>query len=244
MKFNPDKTVIYCDIDGVLTDCILAYRLAIWDRYRVIVHDSDITQFDAQISLFDKIKKRSAYPPRDMEEFETFMTRSCFWNPSFYRNMVPLFPMWEAIRGFIIRVLKNELMKQPRLYQMAVMFITTRHVSMYDETWNWLFRYGLVFGGEAKWSNLSLNSHKYLEIEDARKIIPSDYTILFIDDKVKNVADVARCNLPNVHCRVPARPWNDPELSEQNRNDWKVIDIHDTTVRRMNDEDIIEELDI
>lgn len=239
MKFEPKKTIVYCDIDGVVADTMLAYRMMIWDRYKVVVHEKDITQFDAQKSLYDKVMAETPFPSRDLDEFSTFMTRVCFWNPQFYLDLLPLSPIWDAMQNLVRRERKEgPFMAGP------VTWITTRHYSMWDITWQWLYRYGLVHHRQESSPNLILESKKEEVLKTSAKEMP-DCNIVFIDDKVTTIANVMALQMPNIFCRIPARSWNTNE-SEQSKEDWSpILDLPKGiygNVRHMEDAEILQEL--
>jgi FMN phosphatase YigB (HAD superfamily) len=198
--------ILIVDVDGTIADTITAWRMAVWEAYRVVIYEHEIDQFDAQRATYNKVKISSCYPPNSEEEYDDFLYKRCFWNPEFYRSLLPLEGLWEALLG----------------WDGPVIYLTTRHPKLQIETEAWLSRWGFLTHEESQ-VVLMKDKHTFIE-EVARAAIEDKEEIVFIDDKLKTMVNVSALSLPNVRCYVPLRPWNDPKASVENAQLWSKME--------------------
>jgi len=198
------KTILVCDMDGVICDAMTNFIMAVWDKYRVLITYNDINQFDCTRATYLKVKERSKFPPKDFDDYNNYMVKVCFWNPYFYESMLPRIALWEPISQFPDRTI----------------FMTSRHPGMRITTENWLSKYGFVVDHP---DDVMLRGDKWVQIEKIAEKNP-DARIVFIDDKMKTAIKVGAMKLPQVErIFVPGRPWNDPTESEENQAEYQEL---------------------
>lgn len=222
MNFDPTDTQLFCDIDGVVADTMRSFRWVVWDRYKVALDEKDINTFNAPYAIFKKVKEKGHLPPKNIQELEGFLSKVCFWNPDFFRNLRPRSPFWPTIRN----------------WAGPIVFISTRHPSMQDMTEAWLDRYGLW--KRKPGSRLILTSKKqdYLLMES----VETKDNILFIEDKLETVINVSKLVMSNVYVRVPLRPWNNPDTSDQNKKEWSEVSGKSGKIEIQSDELILQSM--
>lgn len=220
--FDPEKTLIFCDLDGVIADYMQGFQMALWDIYGVYLEAHFCTEHDIMDPAFE-IAQASRVPPQSREQFEVLMSRATSWNAQFFVNLLPKQPLWQKMVN----------------WPGQVVFITTRHPHQTRVTMAWLVRYGLMDYDPSSKRRLILSNDKPKVIkgyvDNLMEIPYEDYQFVFIDDKLDTVVNVAELNLPRLTVCVPSRTYTKFRTGHP---EWAAIEKTNTPVCLAEDQEI------
>ena len=198
--FHKNKTCIVTDLDGCLVNIWESLQIYLWDRYKVWVHAVANRQFDADKGIFHLMKDHFETTEDLGKALAEVMWHSGIW----YQNARPHYTYWQALLDW--QATATEPLR----------FLTARSECLRDSTMGWLHRWG--FRTSAPFVILEGGTNNKLKHLTHWS---ESHEIVFIDDKIQTVIEVARANLPNVKCVLCAQPWNDSDSP-----DWETAKFH------------------
>jgi hypothetical protein len=197
--FHKGTTAIITDLDGCLVNLWEALQIYLWDRYQVWVPPEANRRFNIGEGIFEIMEPHGF---STAEELNASLWMGLWNSGIWYQTARPNFTYWQALLKW-----KAEA-KEP------IRYLTARPGCLVDSTLGWLHRWGLrTISPNVIVEGTSKDKLKHL------KHWSETFKIVYIDDKIQTIIEVARAKLPNVRCILFAQPWNDADSP-----DWKAVD--------------------
>lgn len=186
--FDKEKTCIVTDLDGCLVHTWEMLQIYLWDRYGVWVPAEANDRFSVGYCLLKHLS--------DHFEDEPSLTKALWeglWNNGlYYQNARPHYAYWQALVAW------QYVARFPTVY------LTARPPNLRSTTLGWLNRWGL----NATPDNVILEDTSKDKLQHIEALAQSLESIVYVDDKISTILQVARAKLPNVKLVLFGRPWN------------------------------------
>jgi hypothetical protein len=194
MILDSKKTCLVTDLDGCLVDTWEMLQIYLWDRYQRWVPLDCNRQFNVGEGIFRYFE--------DLYDTPDALNAALWeglWNVgTWYQQARPNYLYWQHLLGW----------QQHALIDLR--YLTARPSCLKDTTLGWLARWGLqTLPGQAVLEGSSAEKLKHL-----REWSEEWPEVVYVDDKIATILNVAKAKLPNVKLILFAQPWNAADSSD------------------------------